>query len=325
LGGLEADSDDDPPPYSLDNWSGNKTILRGFTLCNGRGSCGAGAIGGTLENCLLVSNVVEASVSYASPSGLGGGAYNSVLRNCTITGNSSVPTFDENGYKWGGLGGGTWGCRLYRCIEWNNFESPADSMSSSYDNLSASVYDEFCCLEDPVFADVNGDYRLRASSPCVLDRTVMAGCENEIVSDIVPTLTEAQAGAWVSENLAARYAKSGESTADYQNRFVEKFGTDALAAMEKLTDKKDAQGNDMYVWQDYIAGTDPTDTNSLFTATITMVDGSPVVEWSPKLSAAEEAKRKYTVYGKASLESDEDWHSPTNALDRFFKVGVEMK
>ena len=71
--------------------------------------------------------------------------------------------------------------------------------------------------------------------------------------------------------------------------------------------------------------TDPTDTNSLFTATIKMVDGAPVVEWSPKLSAAEEAKRKYTVYGKASLEPGEEWHSPTNALDRFYKVGVEMR
>ena len=30
-------------------------------------------------------------------------------------------------------------------------------------------------------------------------------------------------------------------------------------------------------------------------------------------------------YGKASLEPSEEWHSPTNALDRFFKVGVEMK
>ena len=67
------------------------------------------------------------------------------------------------------------------------------------------------------------------------------------------------------------------------------------------------------------------DTNSVFTTTITMVDGAPVVEWSPKLSAAEEAKRKYTVYGKASLEPGEEWHSPTNAFDLFFKVGVEMK
>ena len=70
---------------------------------------------------------------------------------------------------------------------------------------------------------------------------------------------------------------------------------------------------------------DPTDTNSVFTATITMANGTPVVEWSPKLSAAEEAQRRYTIYGKASLESGEAWHSPSNALDRFFMVGVEMK
>ena len=63
----------------------------------------------------------------------------------------------------------------------------------------------------------------------------------------------------------------------------------------------------------------------MFTATITMVDGAPVVDWSPKLSAAEEAKRTYTIYGMASLESGEAWHSPTNALDRFFKVEVEMR
>ena len=74
-----------------------------------------------------------------------------------------------------------------------------------------------------------------------------------------------------------------------------------------------------------IVGADPTDTNSVFTATITMVDGEPVVEWSPKLSAAEESRRRYTIYGKAGLESGEEWHSPTNALDRFFTVGVEMK
>jgi hypothetical protein len=141
----------------------------------------------------------------------------------------------------------------------------------------------------------------------------------------VPELTPEQAATWVSNDLATRYAKSGESAVDYKSRFEAKFGSDLVAAMSKPTDKKDSQGNDMYVWQDYVAGTDPTDTNSLFTATIKMVDGAPSVEWSPKLSAAEETKRKYTVYGKASLEPGEEWHSPTNALDRFFKVGVEMK
>ena len=141
----------------------------------------------------------------------------------------------------------------------------------------------------------------------------------------IPELTPAQAAAWVSNDLAARYAKSGESAADYQNRFEAKFGSDLVAAMSMPTDKKDAQGNNMYVWQDYVAGTDPTDTNSVFTATITMVDGEPVVEWSPKLGVAEESRRRYTIYGKAGLGAGEEWHSPTNVLDRFFTVGVEMK
>lgn len=74
-----------------------------------------------------------------------------------------------------------------------------------------------------------------------------------------------------------------------------------------------------------IVGTDPTVTNSVFAATITMVDGAPGVEWSPMLGAAEESRRRYTIYGKAGLESGEEWHSPTNAHDRLFKVGVEMK
>ena len=38
-----------------------------------------------------------------------------------------------------------------------------------------------------------------------------------------------------------------------------------------------------------------TDTNSVFTATITMVGGEPVVEWSPRLGATEEAQRTYTI------------------------------
>lgn len=580
LGGADVEIDpDEPLPYTLDNWAGNKTILRGFTLRNGSGRCGAGAIGGTLENCLIVSNVVEATTSHsASPDGFGGGAYNSILRNCTITDNSSLPLFSDDDTKWGGLGGGCWNCKLYGCIEWGNTEDPESSESAMWWGGSSNEYDEFCYLDDPIFANAangdyrltrnspavvegvvtagcdtevvepktlyvdaangndtadglsranavktlqtavdravngdtvlvadgtyapihvedkritiesengykttiidgggtngcmyavysiwdmpstnailrgftlangysyrgagacggtlerclifgnaainegpgygaayyygqgggaygsvlryctivnnsaefwpgyewedppqtsggegggaygctlencivygnegvvapdasnseysndshigvdplfanaaNGDYRLMPNSPAVVDGVAMAGCETEVMSGTVPELTPAQAAAWVSEDLAARYAKSGESAADYQNRFEAKFGVDPVAAMAMQTDKKDAQGNDMYVWQDYVAGTDPTDTNSVFTATITMVDGEPVVEWSPKLSAAEESRRRYTIYGKAGLESGEEWHSPTNALDRFFTVGVEMR
>ena len=310
--------------YSLENWSGNKTVLRGFTLRNGSGSCGAGAIGGTLENCLIIGNTVQAMPQSASPSGFGGGAYNSILRFCTVTGNASYSILGTDDHKWGGLGGGTYGCRLYGCIEWGNVEDPDDSMSQSYWDSQESEYDENCCLDDPHFADVaQGDYRLMPSSPCIVNGIVMAGCELGVVP-AVPELTAAEVESWVSKDLAVRFAKSGESVADYESRFVQKFGADPIAAMTKATNKKDAQGNDMYVWQDYVAGTDPTDTNSVFTAKVEMVDGLPVVTWVPKLSTGEESRRTYTIYGKTNL-TDKAWHSPTNQASRFFKVSVEMK
>ena len=77
------------------------------------------------------------------------------------------------------------------------------------------------------------------------------------------------------------------------------------------------------MWQDYVAGTDPTDTNSVFTATITMVDGAPVVTWSPELPPEQAAFRAYTIYGKTNL-TDKAWHSQTNEASRFFKVTVDM-
>ena len=117
--------------------------------------------------------------------------------------------------------------------------------------------------------------------------------------------------------------------------FVEKFGSDLSAALLKPTGKKNAVGEDMYVWQDYVAGTDPTDPKSQFTAKIEMVDGEPVIVWSPKLSEAEAAKRIYTTYGRKTLEGShgdeparEMWtpvETPAQGGWRFFKVGVEMR
>ena len=84
----------------------------------------------------------------------------------------------------------------------------------------------------------------------------------------------------------------------------------------------------MMVWQDFVAGTDPTDPESKFTASITFDKdtGKPVISWSPELTAAEAAKRTYKKYGKVKL-TDANW---TEIVDNdedynFFKVSVEMK
>lgn len=82
-------------------------------------------------------------------------------------------------------------------------------------------------------------------------------------------------------------------------------------------------GSPMYMWEDYLAGTDPTNNNSVFTAKIEVRDGMPVIEWEPNLNT-NTIERLYKVYGKETLSSTEEWAYPTNSLHRFFKVTVEM-
>lgn len=85
--------------------------------------------------------------------------------------------------------------------------------------------------------------------------------------------------------------------------FAEKFGNDFGAAITAQTGKRDCSGNPMFVGQDFVAGTDPTDPDDVFTASITFdaMTDEPIISWSPELSAAEAAKRSYTTYGKVRL------------------------
>ena len=111
----------------------------------------------------------------------------------------------------------------------------------------------------------------------------------------------------------------------------EKADCDYSEALRLPSGKRDAAGRPMYVWQDYVMGTDPTDTNDVFQATISIENGEVEVSWSPQLPAAEAAKRVYTIYGSTELPSsgDAEWTPIPDGTDKsayqFFKVGVEMR
>ena len=85
--------------------------------------------------------------------------------------------------------------------------------------------------------------------------------------------------------------------------------------------------NGIALWESYVAGLDPADAASRFTASIALgADGTPVVTWSPDLRAAE-PPRAYTVYGKPTLGAAA-WTPVTDAnraAMRFFKVAVEVR
>ena len=116
-------------------------------------------------------------------------------------------------------------------------------------------------------------------------------------------------------------------SANFQS-FATMYGDDFATALMKPTGKRDSQGNALFVWQDYVAGTDPTKEEDVFTASITFDgDGKPVVSYIPELSEPETAKRIYRTFGKVRL-NDKDW-TPVPAGEEtnynFFKVTVEMK
>ena len=85
--------------------------------------------------------------------------------------------------------------------------------------------------------------------------------------------------------------------------------------------------NGCFLWESYVAGLDPEDPTSKFTAMIELLpNGTVKITWCPDLRTAEKP-RTYTTLGKAQL-TDADWTPVTDANKsqmRFFKVKVEMK
>ncbi len=80
----------------------------------------------------------------------------------------------------------------------------------------------------------------------------------------------------------------------------------------------DIDGDGHAAWQEYVAGTVPTNPHSVLRALIAVSNDAPRITWAPDLGAA----RVYTVDGRSNLTADA-WGA-TNAADRFFRVKVSM-
>ncbi len=81
---------------------------------------------------------------------------------------------------------------------------------------------------------------------------------------------------------------------------------------------KDTDGDGMTAWQEYVAGTQPTNSASVFRCVIALSNGTSRVTWSPDLGTS----RVYTVEGRTSL-AEGAW-GVTNAESRFFRVRVAL-
>ena len=98
------------------------------------------------------------------------------------------------------------------------------------------------------------------------------------------------------------------------------FASDA--AYEGLAEGTSPFGKSIPLWQDYVAGTDPTVATNIFSANITFENGELKVTWNPDLNKDGQQRRVYTIKGAAELT--DEFTAPTNSASRFFKVEVSL-
>ncbi|MGN1325430.1 MAG: C10 family peptidase, partial [Candidatus Spyradenecus sp.] len=84
--------------------------------------------------------------------------------------------------------------------------------------------------------------------------------------------------------------------------------------------ESDGDSDGYAAWQEFVAGSDPTDAASVLriTAIEVAADSTPTITFEPALE-----DRTYTLYGSATLGAEERWETPLKATHRFFKVRVE--
>lgn len=99
--------------------------------------------------------------------------------------------------------------------------------------------------------------------------------------------------------------------------WLDDFGLAATSDYETAA-FSDTDGDGMAAWEEFVAGTTPTNAASVFLANILQTDHGPQVTWTPDLGSL----RVYTVIGKTLL-TDADWGA-TNAASRFFRVQVDF-
>ena len=138
--------------------------------------------------------------------------------------------------------------------------------------------------------------------------------------DYMDDLIDVEDCGWVDQvSWTATVGESSVPTSWVEGLGLVRAGESAASAANL-----DPDGDGFTTAEEYIIGTDPTDPNSKFTASIEMIDGKPIITYEPDLLE----ERKYTTWGKKDLANPEENWQKVNVGDEsdynFFKMSVEL-
>ena len=273
---------------------------------------GGGAYYSTLNNCSLNSNFCT---------GGGGGASSSTLVNCTLVGNSA---------DWDG--GGAWYSTVVNSILFGNFCASDPNYGRSSLNYSCTTPDPYDTgngtgniTNAPLFVNpVTGDFRLQTDSPCI-----NAGNDAFVTNDTDLDGNLRIRGGTV--DIGAYEYQTPSSVISYS--WLQQYGLTNNGSADYADSDHDGMNN----WQEWIAGTDPTDPSSLLkmltvsndasssTVTWQSVDGITYFLQNSTNLAAQPAFStiQSNIVGQADTTSYTDT-AATNSGPYFYRVGVQQ-